>query len=165
MGFCRIIVRRSGSTRFCPQPVLLIGECCPERPYRPSSGGSLNAMTSELVPELCPHCLMSNPAGTHFCGPLRRTTHTACSYRPLPQCLRGRVRLFGQRLHARTEASFYLGIWLLGLPVVAAGVGMTAIALLSRNVENLLEALPALGMFALWGAIVYKTTRNYIRLR
>jgi hypothetical protein len=121
-------------------------------------------MNTESGPELCPKCLNPNPAGVHLCehcgAPL--TSHAATDP-ALSIAAEGHVvRSAVANPH---KPIILVGIWLVGLPAMGAGVVALYNALTSPSVEAVLRAGAGLGLLALWGAIAYKATRNYFRMR
>jgi hypothetical protein len=121
-------------------------------------------MKPHCGPELCPKCLKPNPAGTDLCrhcgAPL--TSHAATDP-VLSIAAEGHV--VRSAVAGPNRPIILVGIWLVGLPGLGAGVATILNALASPGVETLLKAGAALGLLALWGAIVWKATRNYVRLR
>jgi len=124
-------------------------------------------MTTEAGQELCLNCAKPNPAGAHLCrhcgAPL--TTHAATDPY-LGVFAEGHAI---QKAAARPHKPIILiGIWLLGIPALLVS-GFVLYAALRIPPEErsaaILGAAVGLGFLALWTAIVYKTTRNYVRLR
>ena len=115
-------------------------------------------MSTEAGQELCLGCATANPIDADFC----------C------QC--------GAPLTSRASGDPYLSVFAEGFairkaiagsnkPIVLIGVCLISISSLAGVIASLMSGGGVVGVvmglcfLALWGAIVYKMTRNYFRLR
>lgn len=115
-------------------------------------------MNTELGQELCPRCMTAISAATDFC----------------PHC--------GAPLTSRATNDPYLSVFAEGFairqavarpnkPIILIGVWLLSISALVGAIASLAGGggifgiVAGLGLLALWGAIVYKTTKNYLRMR
>lgn len=115
-------------------------------------------MNTESAQELCPRCMTAISAAADFC----------------PHC--------GAPLTSRATNDPYLSVFAEGFairqavarpnkPIILIGVCLLSISALAGAIASLvsgggiLSIVAGLGILTLWGAIVYKTTKNYLRLR
>jgi hypothetical protein len=117
--------------------------------------------------ELCPHCIAQNTPGRNFCRDCGSPLSPYAAICPWE-------RIFAEGHIYRTAAErphrfiVLLGIWLIFGPMTLVGVflaaGMrTRPGLFSPN--DLAGWLLALSLVVLSISIIFKTTRNYIRMR
>ncbi len=107
----------------------------------------------------CPHCFAPIPASVHFCPKCERPLTSFAATDPIHS-----IRTEGQlyRGAARTTRPIVLiGMWLTFVPAI--GMGFAVLALRGGSLGGKIAF--AVFAFALYGAILYRVTANFIRAR
>ncbi len=115
-------------------------------------------MDTQVNQELCLSCAAVNPAGTDFCRQCGAPLTSRATTDPY-------LSIFAEGFAIRQATArpnkpiILIGTWLLSTSALAGAI----VSLVSGG--GILGMAVDLGVLILWGAVAYKVTRNYLRLR
>ena len=107
----------------------------------------------------CPHCFSPVEEAAHFCARCGRPLTSFAATDPI-QSIRTEGLVFRGAAHT-IRPIVVVGMWLLCVPALGMGVALLA----EPKGESGGSAVAALILFALYGAILYRVTANYLRAR
>lgn len=113
----------------------------------------------------CLSCLAQNEPSTPFCHNCGAPVGGSANFDPL-QTIRTEGYLLGKALEGRPKPVVFLGIWILYLPVLAVGLGISIYMIFKgHGWPGFIFFWAGMGLSYLGFTILYRATKNYLTMR
>lgn len=113
----------------------------------------------------CVSCLAQNEQFTAFCRQCGAPISATATVDPL-QTIQAEGFLLRKALEGRPKPIVFLGIWILYLPVLGAGVGIAIYMILNgRGWANFIFFWAGMGLASFAFVVLYRATKNYLTMR